>query len=216
MRRSGCAGSRGKLNDSGYPAGQGGPEKTSRACLFRGLQLGERAVARSVSQLRVSGCAGGPKDLRGLARSRHRGLVRPERAARRRCVGPSIRKQIKTCALFIPIISKNTHDRIEGYFRLEWKLAVDRSHLMAPIKRFSCRSSSTIQEMTMSGCRSAFGRCNGRSLPGGVTTPAFVERIRRLLRDGWPLMRRAPRPRQLPLNGSPYLRARPCGMAGEE
>ena len=41
-----------------------------------------------------------------------------------------IRKQIKTCALFIPVISHATHDRREGYFRLEWKLAVDRSHLM--------------------------------------------------------------------------------------
>jgi hypothetical protein len=30
----------------------------------------------------------------------------------------SIRKQIKTCALFLPIISRNTHDRDEGYFRL--------------------------------------------------------------------------------------------------
>jgi hypothetical protein len=38
----------------------------------------------------------------------------------------SIRKQIKTCALFVPIISKHTHERAEGYFRLEWKLAVDR------------------------------------------------------------------------------------------
>ena len=35
----------------------------------------------------------------------------------------SIRKQIKACALFIPIISRHAHDRIEGYFRLEWKLA---------------------------------------------------------------------------------------------
>ena len=40
----------------------------------------------------------------------------------------SIRKQIKGCALFVPVISRNTHDRDEGYFRLEWKLAVDRSH----------------------------------------------------------------------------------------
>jgi len=41
----------------------------------------------------------------------------------------SIRRQIKSCALFIPVISKNTHDRTEGYFRLEWKLAVDRCRL---------------------------------------------------------------------------------------
>jgi len=46
----------------------------------------------------------------------------------------AIRRQIKSCALFIPIISQNTHDRDEGYFRLEWKLAVDRSHLMAADK----------------------------------------------------------------------------------
>jgi len=42
-----------------------------------------------------------------------------------------IRKQIKECALFVPVISANTQARAEGYFRLEWKLAVDRSHLMA-------------------------------------------------------------------------------------
>jgi Tfp pilus assembly protein PilF len=42
-----------------------------------------------------------------------------------------IRRQIKDCALFVPVISANTNARAEGYFRLEWKLAVDRSHLMA-------------------------------------------------------------------------------------
>ncbi len=42
-----------------------------------------------------------------------------------------IRRQIKECALFVPVISANTQARAEGYFRLEWKLAVDRSHLMA-------------------------------------------------------------------------------------
>jgi len=48
----------------------------------------------------------------------------------------SIRKQIKECALFIPLITPNTQAREEGYFRLEWKLAVDRSHLMADNKAF--------------------------------------------------------------------------------
>src|ERR1700740_1861770 len=46
----------------------------------------------------------------------------------------AIRRQIKSCALFIPVISRNTHAREEGYFRLEWKLAVDRSHLMTTSK----------------------------------------------------------------------------------
>jgi TolB-like protein len=48
----------------------------------------------------------------------------------------SIRKQIKTCALFIPVISQHTHERAEGYFRLEWKLAVDRCQLMSADKPF--------------------------------------------------------------------------------
>ena len=48
----------------------------------------------------------------------------------------SIRKQIKECALFVPIISATTNGRSEGYFRLEWKLAVDRSHLMADDQAF--------------------------------------------------------------------------------
>ena len=43
----------------------------------------------------------------------------------------SIRKQIKECALFVPVISANTEARLEGYFRLEWRLADQRTHLMA-------------------------------------------------------------------------------------
>ena len=31
----------------------------------------------------------------------------------------SIRRQIKNCALFVPVVSRHTHDRAEGYFRLE-------------------------------------------------------------------------------------------------
>jgi tetratricopeptide (TPR) repeat protein len=42
-----------------------------------------------------------------------------------------IRKQIKECALFIPVISANTQARKEGYFRLEWKLAAQRTYLIA-------------------------------------------------------------------------------------
>src|SRR5206468_9625231 len=41
-----------------------------------------------------------------------------------------IRRQIKECALFMPVISGRTQGRREGYFRLEWKLAVERTHLM--------------------------------------------------------------------------------------
>ena len=42
-----------------------------------------------------------------------------------------IRGQIKSCVLFVPVISAATQARREGYFRLEWKLAAQRTHTMA-------------------------------------------------------------------------------------
>ncbi len=42
-----------------------------------------------------------------------------------------IRRQIKECALFLPVISANTQSRTEGYFRLEWKLAALRTYAFA-------------------------------------------------------------------------------------
>jgi TolB-like protein/Tfp pilus assembly protein PilF len=42
-----------------------------------------------------------------------------------------IRKQIAECALFVPLISANTQARREGYFRLEWRIAAQRTHMMS-------------------------------------------------------------------------------------
>src|SRR5262245_52727503 len=47
-----------------------------------------------------------------------------------------IRQQIRDCALFVPIISRNTANRPEGYFRLEWDLADQRSHKIARNRPF--------------------------------------------------------------------------------
>lgn len=38
-----------------------------------------------------------------------------------------IRRQIKECVFFIPILSANTQARLEGYFRIEWELAAERA-----------------------------------------------------------------------------------------
>jgi TolB-like protein/cytochrome c-type biogenesis protein CcmH/NrfG len=93
----------------------------------------------------------------------------------------TIRTQIKACALFIPVISMHSRARIEGYFRLEWKLAVDRSHLMAAEKPF-------LVPVVIDGINEADARVPDRfrevqwtRLPDGETPPDFVDRIRRLL-----------------------------------
>jgi len=93
----------------------------------------------------------------------------------------SIRKQIKICALFMPIISRNTHARGEGYFRLEWKLAIDRSHLIASDLPFLLPVVIDDTPDTDDRVPERFREIQWTHLPGGVTSPAFIERVKRLL-----------------------------------
>jgi TIR domain len=92
-----------------------------------------------------------------------------------------IRRQIKSCALFMPLISARTRVRTEGYFRLEWKLAVDRSHLMAADRAF-------LVPVAIDGSGSAdatvpdgFRELQWIQLAAGTPTPQFVARIAQLL-----------------------------------
>lgn len=93
----------------------------------------------------------------------------------------AIRRQIKNCALVIPVISTNTQGRAEGYFRLEWKLAIDRSHLMAVDRTFLVPV--VIDQIDEGDGRvpDKFSEVQWTRLPGGTTSPAFIERITRLL-----------------------------------
>jgi TolB-like protein/tetratricopeptide (TPR) repeat protein len=93
----------------------------------------------------------------------------------------SIRKQIKSCALFLPVISRTTHDRREGYFRLEWKLAVDRSHLMDADMPFLLPLVIDDTRDDDERVPERFREVQWTRLPGGATPAAFVERVRRLL-----------------------------------
>jgi TolB-like protein/tetratricopeptide (TPR) repeat protein len=92
-----------------------------------------------------------------------------------------IRHEIHDCALFIPIVSQHTQERLEGYFRREWKLAIDRTHDIAEQKPF-------LVPVVVDGTRDreafvpdAFRAMQWTRLPGGETPPAFVEQIKRLL-----------------------------------
>jgi TolB-like protein/Flp pilus assembly protein TadD len=93
----------------------------------------------------------------------------------------SIRKQIRTCALFLPVISHTTHDRREGYFRLEWKLAVDRCHLMDANLAFLLPVVIDDTREDDERVPERFREVQWTRLPGGKTSPAFVERVQRLL-----------------------------------
>jgi TolB-like protein/lipoprotein NlpI len=92
-----------------------------------------------------------------------------------------IRQQIRDCALFVPIISVNTASRLEGYFRLEWKLAVDRSHLMAAEKPFLLPVVVDATQESNAHAPDRFREAQWTRLVAGQHTPAFVEHVRRLL-----------------------------------
>src|SRR5437868_3723007 len=93
----------------------------------------------------------------------------------------SIRKQIKNCALFMPIISHATHDRHEGYFRLEWKLPVDRSHLMDAEMAFLLPVVIDDTREDDERVPERFREVQWARLPGGETPPELVKRIQHLL-----------------------------------
>ena len=94
-----------------------------------------------------------------------------------------IRKQIQECALFIPVISKHTNARAEGYFRGEWNIATRRLMNMAQDAAFLMPV--VIDETHEAEARvpEEFLRAQWSWLPAGETTPAFAQRVRQLL-DG--------------------------------
>src|ERR1035437_7920213 len=97
-----------------------------------------------------------------------------------------IRRQINDCALFVPLISRHTQERNKGYFRLEWKLAVEQTHLMAEGTAYL--APVVMDETTESGAvvPPEFMRVQWTRLSGALPTSQFVEQIKRLLNASVP------------------------------
>jgi TolB-like protein/Tfp pilus assembly protein PilF len=92
-----------------------------------------------------------------------------------------IRRQIRECRLFIPLISANTQARLEGYFRREWNLAVDRTEDMASSVAFIVPVAIDDTLEATAEVPERFRQVQWIRLRGGETSPEFVERIQRLL-----------------------------------
>ena len=91
-----------------------------------------------------------------------------------------IRKQIKDCVLFIALISANTQAREEGYFRLEWDLAAERSRTIASGVPFIL---PVLIDETREGdalVPDRFRTVQWTKLPGGVVTPEVKARYLKL------------------------------------
>jgi TolB-like protein/Flp pilus assembly protein TadD len=93
----------------------------------------------------------------------------------------NIRDQIHHCRLFLPIISAKSEARDEGYFRREWKLAVDRTHDMAERRTFLVPVVIDGTPERGASVPERFLEVQWTRLPGGNADAAFVERVKRLL-----------------------------------
>jgi TolB-like protein/cytochrome c-type biogenesis protein CcmH/NrfG len=95
-----------------------------------------------------------------------------------------IRQQIRECVLFVPLISAASQARREGYFRLEWHLAEQRSLLMVKGQAF-------IVPVTIDGTSErdalvpeAFLAVQWMRLGGEDSLRLLVDRLRGLLMPG--------------------------------
>jgi TolB-like protein/Tfp pilus assembly protein PilF len=104
-----------------------------------------------------------------------------------------IRTQIRTCKLFVAVISAATQARGEGYFRREWKIAVERTHDMASGVPFLLPVAIDDTGETDALVPDEFMRVQWTRLAHGVPTPAFVEQVKRLL-EGKGTITRGSRP----------------------
>jgi len=92
-----------------------------------------------------------------------------------------IRREIRDCALFIPVISANTASRQEGYFRLEWDLADQRTHMMARNRVFILPVTLDASAELGGDVPESFQRVQWTRLLAGETPPSFADRVQRLL-----------------------------------
>ncbi|HTC15210.1 MAG TPA: TIR domain-containing protein [Steroidobacteraceae bacterium] len=92
-----------------------------------------------------------------------------------------IRRELHDCALFIPVISANTAARHEGYFRLEWNLADQRTYMIARNRAFIVPVCVDATSQTGADTPESFQRVQWTRLPAGETPPAFVAHMQRLL-----------------------------------
>jgi TolB-like protein len=92
-----------------------------------------------------------------------------------------IRSQIRTCALCIPVVSATTQSRGEGYFRREWKIAVERMqdmaagvpYLLPVVIDDTLEKDAAVPE--------EFLKVQWTRLPRGVPTSQFVDQVRHML-----------------------------------
>lgn len=91
-----------------------------------------------------------------------------------------IEANIRNCAFFIPIISRTTTTRVEGFFHREWRWAADRRESMHPAAQFILPVIVDDTPATHPLIDQYFPVLTASSLPGGIPDAAFLDRLSQL------------------------------------
>lgn len=92
-----------------------------------------------------------------------------------------IHQRIHDCRLFIAVVSANTEARDEGYFRREWKLAVDRTRDMSESRAFIVPVAIDNTAQRSAAVPDKFREVQWTRLPAGQTGTEFIQHIQHLL-----------------------------------
>jgi hypothetical protein len=92
-----------------------------------------------------------------------------------------IRRQIRECDYFMPLVSAHTEARHEGYFRREWRLAVERTLDMADDHLFLLPIVIDDTDEARARVPEKFLTVQWLRVPGGQATPALEALCRRLV-----------------------------------
>src|ERR1019366_8403172 len=121
-----------------------------------------------------------------------------------------IRDRIRSCFLFVPIISASTEKRLEGYFRREWEMAADRTHNMARGKAFLLPVYLGRSVHREAEVPDEFRQVHWTCLDEGAITTSFLARIQHLLAGERTMAPARPRPQAgSPPRQRPRMRAWP-------
>jgi hypothetical protein len=92
---------------------------------------------------------------------------------------PKIQSNIRRCSLFLPVLSRNTEARTEGFFRREWNYALERDKrigqgipFIIPVAIDDNPRLATVPRR--------FREINVTKLVGGRPSPDFVEQLKRI------------------------------------
>ena len=128
-----------------------------------------------------------------------------------------IRRQIRDCDYFMALISAQTEARHEGYFRREWRFAVERTLDMADDHMFLLPMAIDDTDQARARVPEKFLAVQWLRVPGGEPTPALEALCRRLASGDMsePTSPKRTNARPAQATPTPSAPASPAGGAGK-